>query len=134
MKRRVHIITSWGVSEDERWVLEELRRLAKLEGLSMSKIITRAVKEYLQRHGEGNPQLTLKHERIRPFFNPPVERRRDLLADLLADIRSRPGQTVGQLCSEWGRVHGLREETVKAYLRQLRYQIRIVGSKVYPRH
>lgn len=125
----------WTPERDE--VLEKFKELMWLERISQSDLLMKAIEEYVRRHEKGNPQLRLAPKsgafiKTR-YVNPMVEHRGDLLADLLADIRSRPGQTINELRTEWGRVQGLREETVMEYIKQLRRQVMIRGSKVYPR-
>jgi len=53
------IITSFYVPVEAKDVLEALDQLAKVEGVSRSELILRAIKEYVENHYPGNPQLTL---------------------------------------------------------------------------
>lgn len=135
MRRALQQIVSFSFPEYEIWLLDRVAYYANLERCSNSEIVRRALREYVEKHGAGNPQTQLsKQAEIHPYKNPVVEHRSELLADLLADIRSKPGQKLMFLVADWGRVHGLREETVATYIKQLRKAKKAFerGGKIYP--
>jgi len=133
VQKKMRFVTSISINEEDVFWWKEMKRLAALEGVSLSQLIVRAIKEYMEKHGEGNPQLTLTGRRIRPFRFKSVEARRELLEDLEYVISCNPGILEPTLVAAFGRKWGLREQTVREYVRQLlragRVQLR--GNKLY---
>jgi len=55
------ILVSFSLSREDEWILKSINRLALMEygRKGRSKIIKKALIEYLERHKPGNPQTTL---------------------------------------------------------------------------
>lgn len=134
-RRSTQQIVSFSFPEHTMWLLDRVAYYAQLERSSNSEIVRRAISEYIEKHGVGNPQTPLlKQDRTHPYTNPVVQHRSEMLADLLADIRGKPGQKLMFIVADWGRVHGLREKTAMTYIRQLQKARKVFerGGKIYP--
>jgi len=55
----MRVVISFSIHTAELDLLEKLRQVARRERLPQSEIIRRALKEYFERHGEGNPAIPL---------------------------------------------------------------------------
>jgi len=56
---RKQAITTIYIPEDKIPIFEELTRIAKREGRSVSSILIEFIEEYVKKHGEGNPVIAL---------------------------------------------------------------------------
>lgn len=127
------VVISVSIPDEERYLLDAIRYYAKLERTSDSDIFRRAVREYVDRHGEGNPQKPLIPGRT-VFQNPVTENRREILTVLLEHIQTNPGQKLRALAADFGRLYGRTTETAATYIRQLQYAGKVViqgANKVY---
>ena len=52
-------MTSFYIPVEAKEILEKIEELARVEGVSRSELILRAIREYVENHYPGNPQLTL---------------------------------------------------------------------------
>jgi len=134
-KRKMpRMVVSLSIPDDQRHLWEAVERYAKMERTTPSAIIRKAIKEFIERHGEGNPNRPLfpRHPIHR---NPPLERVRTLLDELEELIKANPGRTVSWVENIMRRQTGLRPATTKEYLRTLAVLglIKVRGAKVYPR-
>lgn len=61
MKHEPRITVSFSLPAQDRWILEAIDGLAKMERMrgGRSQLIKKALLEYLNRHGGGNPQMAL---------------------------------------------------------------------------
>jgi len=59
-ERKGWTIRSFSIRLEDLEVLEELRKIANRERLSLSRQIVIALREYVKRHGHGNPQTPLE--------------------------------------------------------------------------
>ncbi len=61
LKHEPRITVSFSLPAQDRWVLEAIDGLARMERMrgGRSQLIKKALLEYLNRHGEGNPQMAL---------------------------------------------------------------------------
>lgn len=111
-------IASLCVREDELFILDWLRERAKLDGVSTSELIRKAVKEYMTHHAEPNPQTPL-FPNMEPWKVPVVEKRRENLEWLVDTIRKNPGVREERLAARFSEATGLRMETIRDYVRTL---------------
>jgi len=127
-------VLSVSIPREDAAVIERLEELAALERTTVSALIRKAIKEYVRRHAEGNPQRTIV-PRPRTCVNPPLERVRTLLDELEELIRANPGRTLSWIEHIFRRQTGLRPATTREYLRTLAVLglIKVRGAKVYPR-
>ena len=52
-------VTSFYYPQEASEVIEKAKELAKLEGITFSELIVKALHEYVERHYPGNPQIPL---------------------------------------------------------------------------
>ena len=134
-KRKMpRIVISISIPADERHLWDAIERYAKMERSTPSAIIRKAIKEFIQKHGEGNPNRPLFPQH--PLYvNPPLERVRTLLDELEELIKANPGRTIQWITNIFRKQTGLRPITTKNYLQTLGALGLIVirGAKVYPR-
>jgi len=109
-------ICSLCVKVDDLWILEWLKERAKLEGISVSELVRRAVKEYIERHKSPNPQTQLIPSPPPIYMNPVLEAQRDLLAELTYDLRNRGQRPVERVLFEFAYYHGLTLKNVRKML------------------
>jgi len=123
------------ISKAYEQIYKSFRKICDREGRSPSRVICQMMRDYVLKHGHGNPQAPLI-----PDMNPaieysrlPVERRRQVMQDLYDTIKANPGRNVHQLIAKFSIVSGLRRVTLREYLRTLQEsgKIKVYGSKVY---
>ena len=113
---------------------ERFRRIARREGRSQSQILVQLIMGYVIKHEPGNPQQPLVDDMPAPEYSKaPVVRRKQVMDDLLATIKSNPGCNVYRLIAKFSEASGLRRTTLREYIRTLSEAgtIRIIGSRVY---
>lgn len=128
---KLHMLS---IPEENVWILEEIKKLAKREAIPVNKLIVWALKEYWAKHKEGGSQTILAPTST-SFKNPVLEAARTNITDLEALIRANPGKTVRWILRIFHKQVGVRPETTKEYLKTLAILglIHYKGSKVYPR-
>ena len=132
MRRVSFKIASLCVRSDELWILDELKKIAGRERVSVSHVIREAVKEYVKTHKDGNPQKPL-FPNMEPWEIPMVEKRYEKMEWLESVIRRNPGVPVQRAIAIFSRVSGLRRETVVEYLKTLEAArvVKEIGGKLY---
>jgi len=134
-KRKMpRMVISLSIPADQRHLWEAVERYAKMERTTPSEIIRRAIREYIKRHGEGNPNRPL-FPRHPIYKNPPLERVKTLLEELEDLIKANPGRSIEWITNIFRRQTGLRPKTTKQYLETLGALglIRVRARKVYHR-
>lgn len=133
---RGRFVLSVSIPGDQRALIEKLEELASLEKTNVSELIRRAIKEYVERHREGNPQSTL-FPHMKPWEMPPVEKRRENLEWMESLVERNPGKfNEILLVSVFSRLSGLKRETCIEYLKTLKMAGFIVsrGGRLYHRN
>lgn len=123
---------SYGVQEEP--IIVAAIDIAQRERTGFSKVVIQALKEFVENHGEGNPQKPLFPSAPRTYHNPVTEEYSKILADLLNYIQNNPGKKVSKLKADFGRLHGRTSRKVEDYIKQLRSAGKIsvrAGSKIY---
>lgn len=59
MSKRASSSITFHVPDGKEDVIDGMQKLAKMDGVTMNVIYMWALEEYLEKHGEGNPQTTL---------------------------------------------------------------------------
>jgi len=54
-------VRSFSISLEQLKLLNDLKKVAKQEGTSVSEEIVKAIEEHVKKHGRGNPQLLITH-------------------------------------------------------------------------
>jgi len=126
------------VTKETAQLLAEFEELRWLERCTKSELLRRAIKEYVERHSKGNPQLRLapKPDARIPTGSLdifPVERRRKRIEELEELIKANSGQTLTWFRNIFAKHSGLKKETIREYfdILQTLGSIRIIGSRVY---
>jgi len=126
------------VTKETAQLLAEFEELRWLERCTKSELLRRAIKEYVERHSKGNPQLRLapKPDARIPTGSLdifPVERRRKRIKELEEFIKANSGRPLAWFRNIFAKHSGLREETIRGYFRLLEGSgsIRVIGSRVY---
>jgi len=97
--------------------------LCRQDQLSYSRVICRLIRTWVLDHEPGNVQQRLADtEYIPPYEYDlfPVEKRRQLMEDLLRTIEANPSVPLPNIAAAFAVESGLREETVITYIRTLR--------------
>jgi len=107
------VMVNFRVPMSELEILERAVKYAEMERTTLSAILRSALKEYVKKHGDGNPQLPLIPSTRPLYVNPVMEARRDVMAELLYDIRKAGGRATPAMITYFARIHGLRVKTVR---------------------
>jgi hypothetical protein len=136
MEAEAYYNCSFKVPKSEEWLLKEVERLRRLDGISKSELIREALKEYVEKHKEGNPQKP-----ILPFTKvweaPPVEKRYDNLVWVQSFVERNQGKmTVLELINQFSVMSGLKKDTAEEYVKLLlsAKRLKVEGGKVYSKN
>ena len=102
---------------------ERFIKLCRQDELSYSRVLCRLIKTWLQHHEPGNPQKTLVEEDFEPPYQYslfPVVRRKQLMEDLLATIKSNRQVPIRNIIAAFSKESGLRIQTVREYVKTLK--------------
>lgn len=102
---------------------KKFMELCKQDKLSASRVIVRLIRTWVHEHSPGNVQRTLVETDIVPPYEYdlfPVERRRQLMEDLLDTIKKNPDVPIRDIAAAFAVGTGLREETVISYIQTLK--------------
>ena len=106
--------------------------IARRERVSVSKLGVLAIREFVEKHGAGNPQQTLfpKFVEVRVF---PLEKRVQSLDWLKSLVARNPGLPEAFWCHKFSELSGLKPETIRKYIRTLLVTGSLVrkGGKLY---
>ena len=106
--------------------------IARRERVSVSKLGVLAIKEFVEKHGAGNPQRTLfpKFVELEVF---PLEKRVQSLDWLKNLVACNPGLSEVFWCHKFSELAGLTPETTKKYIQTLLITGSLVrkGGKLY---
>jgi len=111
---------------------ERFMEMCKRDGLSASRVIVRLIRTWVRDHEPANVQQMLLDQDIVPPFEYdlfPVERRRQLMEDLLATVKANPGVPISRIAAAFAVETGLREETVISYIKTLKRAGKLSGKR-----
>jgi len=114
----VSTVLSVAIREGDKWILEALDKVAELGKVSKSRVVTEALKAYLEKMLENPPQQSLA-PRTTPIHNPVVEQAKDHIKEMEELVRATPGRSLGWYVAAFRKQTGIRPQTGKDYIRTL---------------
>ena len=118
-KARRHVV-SFSVPASEADLIDRIQSLADLERTSFSTIMRRAAREYLEKHGTGNPQTTLPGSNPGTRMSTPANvSMKGHLQNIRELVRLNPGTPLNQMVADYSVTWGFNEQTIRKYVRML---------------
>lgn len=71
-ERKIKNIRTYYLANEDFQVQEKLEMIAYRERINVSNIVVDAIREYIERHGDGNPVFTLDHFQDPNFLETPA--------------------------------------------------------------
>ena len=131
--RQKRIITSFSCPEDKAWILDSADEIARREKVSFSRVLLKALEEFIEKHGEGNPQKPLfPYKRTLKTVNPVTEQMKGNLKAMHATMRQLGPMSLRHIRAHFAKLFGVRTKTVDEYVKILlgSGKIKSVGTKL----
>jgi len=130
---RKSFVTSFSCPGDKLWILDQVNEIARREKASFSRVILKALEEFIEKHGEGNPQLPLFPRTQRNLYmNPVTEKLKGNLKAMHATMRQLGPMSLKHVRAHFAKLFGVRTKTVDEYVKILlgSGKIKSVGTKL----